>query len=181
MTKRERINPLCIVFCDDIRREDNGKELLIGVYGSGLTLRQMPAQIAISQWIRFERTDKDGGTIPLEFRAIDLSENKMVGYVTVQLTLGKSGPGISRFGSIALPALPMLITHPMVITLQMKQYDEPWGGLGEIEIIMGAPVSPDVPSSEPQPLSGQPEHAAQASSSPPAPFRPSRPTRRRHS
>jgi hypothetical protein len=181
MINQSHINTLCVAFCDDIRREDNGKELLIGVYGGGLSLRQMPAPIVISEWIRFERTDEEEATIPLEFRVIDLTENKTLGYTTVQITLHKSGPGISRFGSIVLPGLTMIITNPMIITLQMKQYDEPWKKIGELEIMMAAPVSSDALSSGPQPPSAQPQPALPASSSPPEPSRPAPPTRRRRS
>lgn len=181
MVNRSHINPLGVVFCDDIRREDNGKELLIGVYGGSLNMRQMPAAISISEWIRFERISEGEATIPLEFRAIDLKENKTLGYTTVQLSLLKSGPGISRFGSIALPGLPMMITHPMVITLQMKQYDEPWGTIGEIEVIMAGPVSSDALSTGLRPPSAQSQRAALETSSLPEPSRPVRPARRRRS
>lgn len=41
-----------VIFCDDIRREDNGKVILIGVYGSDLVPGAVPSSFAISLWFR---------------------------------------------------------------------------------------------------------------------------------
>ena len=40
------------VFCDDIRREDNGKALLVGVYMDDLVPIALPAQFPLSIWIQ---------------------------------------------------------------------------------------------------------------------------------
>ena len=52
-----RINPLSAIFCDDIRREDNGKELLIGVYSGSLQVPILPAPVMLSVWVPFERSE----------------------------------------------------------------------------------------------------------------------------
>lgn len=169
MMTQERIIPLCVIFCDDIRKENNGKEILIGVYGGGITVAQVPATIIISEWIRFKRSGDGVATIPLEFRVIDLSENKTFGYVTTQLSLRQSEPGFSRFGSIALPGLPMVINHAATLTLQMKHHsDEPWETLGSVEVTIAPSISPaDALSNESGPLSAQPQPDAEETSSQP--------------
>ena len=40
------------IFCDDIRVEDNGKFILIGVYGSDLVPGRMPNQFPLSIFVR---------------------------------------------------------------------------------------------------------------------------------
>lgn len=40
-----------IVFCDDIRREDNGKAILIGVYTSDLIPGALPTNLLLSLWL----------------------------------------------------------------------------------------------------------------------------------
>lgn len=40
-----------VVFCDDIRREDNGKAILIGVYTGDLIPGVLPANLPLSLWI----------------------------------------------------------------------------------------------------------------------------------
>jgi hypothetical protein len=37
-----------VVVCDDIRREDNGKEILIGVYSGGIIVPQFPVPLALA-------------------------------------------------------------------------------------------------------------------------------------
>lgn len=50
------------VFCDDIRREDNGKALLVGVYMDDLVPITLPAQFPLSIWI--QATGFDTGKHP---------------------------------------------------------------------------------------------------------------------
>ncbi|KAJ03292.1 hypothetical protein [Sulfitobacter mediterraneus] len=42
-----------VIFCDDIRNEDNGKQIAIGVYGNDIILNNPSNQIALVLWIRF--------------------------------------------------------------------------------------------------------------------------------
>lgn len=39
------------VLCDDIRREDNGKLLIIGAYDQNLGTERMPIQLRLSLWV----------------------------------------------------------------------------------------------------------------------------------
>lgn len=39
------------VFCDDIRREDNGKAILIGVYTNDLIPGTLPTNLSLSLWL----------------------------------------------------------------------------------------------------------------------------------
>lgn len=41
------------IFCDDIRIEENGKHILIGVYGVDLVPALIPVTIQIGIWVRF--------------------------------------------------------------------------------------------------------------------------------
>lgn len=55
------------VFCDDIRREDNGKMILIGVYADDLIPGAMPSAFPLSLWISIkgERIGSDRLTVTL--------------------------------------------------------------------------------------------------------------------
>jgi len=57
------------VFCDDIRREDNGKAILIGVYTSDLIPGVLPTNISLSLW--------------LDIRGVPLGHHKLT--ITVEL------------------------------------------------------------------------------------------------
>lgn len=54
------------VFCDDIRREDNGKALLVGVYMDDLVPIALPAQFPLSIWI--QATGFDTGKHPFAIK-----------------------------------------------------------------------------------------------------------------
>lgn len=54
------------VFCDDIRREDNGKALLIGAYTT-LVVQKLPTQLTLSAWIRLTGVDHGKHDITLKF------------------------------------------------------------------------------------------------------------------
>ena len=40
-----------VIFCDDIRREDNGKLILIGVYSESLIPGRLPTSIPLAMWV----------------------------------------------------------------------------------------------------------------------------------
>ncbi|MFB2549985.1 hypothetical protein [Ensifer soli] len=42
-----------VIFCDDVRTEDNGKLLLIGVYSANVEFFVSPAQTHLTTWVRF--------------------------------------------------------------------------------------------------------------------------------
>ncbi len=46
------INLVHSIVCDDIRREDNGKFFLIGVYPEVIMLSAIPAQIVLGLWLQ---------------------------------------------------------------------------------------------------------------------------------
>ena len=47
-----------LVFCDDIRREDSGKHILVGVYGSNIILNSFPSTFFMSVWFKMLRPPK---------------------------------------------------------------------------------------------------------------------------
>lgn len=165
------IKPLFVVFCDDIRQEVNGKQILIGVYAGDIILQSFPATIGISGWISFARESNVAAQIPIEFRIID-SNGRPLGYGSATLNLMATG----QQGAIALPAVAIIVQKPDTLTLELKQYDEPWQKIGSIDVIR--PISgatlPAQPASQSLPDAPQ-------GSSPPEPSRPARPVRRRRS
>lgn len=55
------------IFCDDIRREDNGKALLIGVYTGDLVVQDLPTKLRLSAWVRLTGMDRGKHDIRLRF------------------------------------------------------------------------------------------------------------------
>ena len=175
MTAKTHIKPVHAVFCDDIRREITGKEILIGVYSNGLLLNRFPAPVMLSIWVPFSRDEPGSGEISLEFRVID-TDGHSVGYASNKINVAPLSE-ISRYGSIALPGLPMLLAKPTTLTFQMKQYDKSWQDIASLNVLRlptSAPTAPELPL-------GQSASAAPVSDSVPEPPPPASPTRRRRS
>ena len=59
------------VFCDEIRREDNGKPILIGVYTDDLVPGTLPALFPLSVWKKAE--GKDAGNHPFSVKSPSLA------------------------------------------------------------------------------------------------------------
>jgi hypothetical protein len=54
------------IICDDVRREENGKFILIGVYGHDIIVPSLPANILVSVVYQFEA--KETGSFETTFR-----------------------------------------------------------------------------------------------------------------
>src|SRR5436305_181014 len=129
MDNISRIQPLFAIFCDDVRHEVNGKQILIGVYVGSIVLQSFPATIGIAGWIPFSREHRVTAEIPIEFRIIN-SKKEPLGYGSAVLNLTES----AHDGAIVLPALAVVIRNPDILTLQLKQYDEPWQTIRSIDV-----------------------------------------------
>src|SRR6266480_1826028 len=86
------------IVCDQVRREDNGKMFLIGVYGSSIIVESLPANLLLSLLLN---VDGEGAKeIPIDFRVL-------LDDATLQ-----SGKGLFRFSSsdpqfLAIPSIPL--------------------------------------------------------------------------
>jgi hypothetical protein len=121
-----------VVVCDDVRREENGKDILIGVYSSGILVPQLPATLSLSFWIQFRA--RDAGEIAADFR---LMGGEDVKFAEVHGRLQMAKPGI---GSLALGPIPVALQVLRPLTLQFKQGDRDWTTIEEIPVEKGAPI-----------------------------------------
>ncbi len=121
------------IVCDDVRREATGKEILIGVYGSGISVPSFPVQIALSFWMQFYSDEVIMPPIMLEFQLKGAENEGNFFLVNVQLASAKAG-----LGTVALPPLPISLQIPTNLLLQMKQPGGEWETVGEIFVEKGA-------------------------------------------
>lgn len=78
MTEREspRVKVLSAVVCDDVRVENNGKEILIGVYSGAIAVHMIPSlPLPLRCWISLEIMGPC--KVRLRFRAVD-HDNKEI-------------------------------------------------------------------------------------------------------
>jgi hypothetical protein len=142
MQNRAHIKALFGLFCDDIRLEASGKQILIGVYPGDIVLQSFPATIAISSWVAFTREGNIGEQLSVEFRIINTS-GQALGYGSLVLTFTRPGDE----GAIALPPLPISLTTPDTLSLQLRQHDGDWQTVRSIGVVR--PISDATPPVQP--------------------------------
>jgi hypothetical protein len=124
-----------VVVCDDVRREENGKDILIGVYSAGVLVAQFPAPLQFTFWIQFKGTGI--GETTIQFRLMG-GEDVKFAEGRVQMQLLREG-----LGSISVGPLPLMLQVSTPLTLQMKQaMDADWHTIEEIPVSKGAPINP---------------------------------------
>jgi len=111
------------VVCDGIRREDNGKHILIGVYGAAIYVREFPADLALSFYVHVE--NPVAGPMEFEFRLVfdDLNgQQTVLGSGSGTLDVKKPVPPVTLEDGtdIALPGIPVAIDSPGRLTLEAR-------------------------------------------------------------
>lgn len=56
------------VFCEDIRREDNGKDMLLGVYSGDIVVARCPTRVGMSLWLQYVSAPSVKGETGIDLR-----------------------------------------------------------------------------------------------------------------
>jgi hypothetical protein len=125
-----QIDIKAFIVCDDIRREDNGKEILIGVYSAGIVAPQFPVALALSFWMQFVASSA-ANLLEVEFRLMG-GEDTQFWAIKAQVAVAKAG-----LGSLGIGQVPVMLQIPTVLQLQMKLPGQDWRPVGEISAEKG--------------------------------------------
>lgn len=105
-----------VVICDDIRREDNGKNMLIGVYSGSIIVSGFPANLSLAAWIRFELAGVTPAKVDCRLLGNDDAVLGNIDQMTIQ-------PGPS---SLALCGITAQLKESGSLTLQFRQEGGEW-------------------------------------------------------
>lgn len=139
-----------VVFCDDIRREINGKDILIGVYGSDMVIPSFPSFVGLALFIQIRIS---GSEITRRMiRVLDTSGNK-AGETSLDIAalLSEDMRPEQWDTHIALPALMVTISQPGSIKVLLEQDDGQVTQIGEKRVISGPVANAFVPPLSPPP------------------------------
>jgi Family of unknown function (DUF6941) len=148
------VKPFNVVFCDDIRREISGKDILIGAYSGDIIIPSVPAIIPIAMWIQIRTTTL--GTARIRIKIIDPAGNK-AGQTGFEFQPGES-VGDST-AAVTLPPLMVSVTAPGAIKVYWATEGEEMTLIGEKTVRIGPvptaslPPSGQSPSAVPPPAS----------------------------
>lgn len=122
MNTKDRCNVsvLAAVFCEGVRVESNGKEILIGVYSGTINVPRIPGIIALHCWINL--SIQDPSSISLNFRITD-HRNQQV-YISEIHTETKEG---NSHGSIVLTPINYEVKDPKgFLLLEYSEREGEW-------------------------------------------------------
>jgi hypothetical protein len=91
-----------VIVCDDIRREDNGKALLIGAYAGDILVPQFPAAVQLSFYVT--GIAKNAAASIAEFRIQHTLQNGETPMVSAKANI--AGAEIGRASVVVLPRVP---------------------------------------------------------------------------
>jgi len=122
-----------VVVCDEQRREDNGKMILIGVYNEKVFVPQFPAPLALSFWLQGIPSGPGQGMLYVRVSAGEAE------------FLNNSGPiafNDKELSSISVPPVPCIFQQPSELKLELKsRQDEPWRTIKTIKIAKRDPAT----------------------------------------
>lgn len=117
------------VVCDEVRKEANGKHIIIGVYPHDMLVNSFPATIAPALWIQFFIERK--GEIEIEFRVRDKSQPKKRG-LSALAKLVIINP--DELNTMTLPPAPIVINEQGLLLFEVREKDGRWKKIREILI-----------------------------------------------
>ena len=129
----QKIDVRYVIVCDDIRKEDNGKSILIGVYTEAILVNQSPAKLGLS--FRIEVMPPSAGNFVVEFRLIGHPKDVQIFTTKVNLVFPRS-----ELRGVGLTGIPITLQVPSRLSLQWKQDGYEWETIKEIGVKQQSPA-----------------------------------------
>lgn len=130
MTARSKnsVKFLTAVACDEARREDNGKEFLIGIYSGTIATKSLPRTLTLSFWIPTEVTNP--GEYNVQFQLLN-TDNKIVQTTpAIKMTIPQDNFG----ASIVLGKIQIKVPKPGTLKLMGSVDGGKWISIKKIPI-----------------------------------------------
>ncbi|MGY6644470.1 MAG: hypothetical protein ACXIVD_04550 [Salinarimonas sp.] len=107
------------VFCEDIRREDNGKDMLLGVYSGDIVAARCPIRVGVSLWLQYVSAPAKAGETGIDLRLRFDGQEKPVS----QIGLPSMEEGET---TLALRGMPVAIDGSGVLLLERRLPGQDW-------------------------------------------------------
>ena len=122
------------IICDDIRKEDSGKYILIGVYGENITVSRFPFSSTFAFWISV-MTHREG-EILCQWK---MTHDKLgdLSITDGKITIKK----IEAESPIPLRQVPVQVHEAGVLSLKVRESEGRWRTVKSIPIRLGSEKS----------------------------------------
>lgn len=122
------------LICDDVRREANGKFILIGAYSGDVRVNKFPAALALQLVLQTDASS--AGEAPFEIRVRDGEQQLAAG--GGELKSIAPGPAL-----VPLPAFPFFISQETTLHFEVKLENREWEMVRALNIkLSSAPLQP---------------------------------------
>jgi hypothetical protein len=121
-----------VLVCDDIRREDTGKAILIGVYVGDIILLRAPAVIPVSVFVTGSATRDYLRDLKVNVHIGDEPKNEGP---TFPMTVSLDDQGRFYF---AMTGMPVQVSEPTSLTVRTKHGQNDWVVLAKKRILVNA-------------------------------------------
>ena len=127
MPKTPRLSVNYAMLCDDVRFEDNGKLLIVGVYGPDILVTKFPAKIRVMLLLNF--SSDSGGDVDFEVR-VKSADGSAVAGAKGQLEVS----GRTNNSFLPLPGTILSLSSAGDLKFQFRTVGSRWKTVMSIEI-----------------------------------------------
>lgn len=116
-----------MVICDHVRKEEGGKQILIGIYPHNILFPSFPGRVTLNVWLQIR--DEEGRRIPVEFRIKNSNDDiLMSGEGEID---GRNQKGIL---TVAIPLAPLVISEATILSFQIREPKKHWQMLKQMPV-----------------------------------------------
>lgn len=117
-----------VIICDDIRKEDNGKVIFIGVYSGDILVTKLPALLKLCYWLSGETTQINSEfevEITLQKKSdgssVELFKNIIENHIKDDID-----PGKGKEFHVALIDMPVSIEEDSILVVRWRTIKGKW-------------------------------------------------------
>ncbi len=134
-TSQPTLKPLSALVCDEVRRETDGKDIIIGAYGGDVLIGIFPVTISLSLWTSLETSGT--GDIKTDIRVVNrekkvLAELKGISHVE----------GRVQRSSLFTPKIKLYIEKPTELRFQLRVREGRWKTVVSRSVILRSSSGP---------------------------------------
>ncbi len=113
-----------VIICDDVRTENNGKDIIIGVYAENITVQKFPANVVLCLWTQFFANRN--GDIMVSFRVQKDKHNLFFAKGIIRVNDYK------KIATMRFPGIPLQVGVEGVLVFQVREEKKKWITIKEI-------------------------------------------------